>query len=106
MKGEMIIKATEHGYGIDMDLEQVSTADKFELLHSVAVGLGMSKFDMFLFNRLEASGVLDEATCTKHCEDDAELDRMLQGQGQTKPGADAELKDALAALLHVLEGQV
>lgn len=81
MKGEMTIKATEHGFGIDMDFSEVSNIDKFELLHSVATGLQMNRAEMRLFCHLELSGVLRDAELVTHCEDDVQMDRMLQGEG-------------------------
>ena len=81
MKGEMIIKATEFGVGIDMDLIDVSPIDKFEMLHSVATGLQISRDEMAMFCQLERMGVFAEAEVVTHCEDDAQLDAMLKGEG-------------------------
>ena len=81
MKGEMTIKATEHGFGIEMDLSEVSPSDKFELLHSVAIGLQMSRKEMMMYCQLERIGVFTKAESVVQCEDDAQLDAMLQGAG-------------------------
>lgn len=81
MKGEMTIKATEHGFGIDMDFKDVSPVDKFEMLHSVATGLQMSRGEMIMYCQLERIGVFSEAETVTHCEDDAQLEAMLQGAG-------------------------
>ena len=96
MKGEMTIKATEHGFGIDMDFSDVSPIDKFELLHSVATGLQMSRGEMLMYCQLERIGVFAEAESVTHCEDDAQLDAMLQGEGpgsQKKMSAEECLKE-------------
>ena len=105
MKGEMTVKATEHGYGIDMDFDDVSIADKFELMHSVSVALQMDKFDMILYCHLELGGVLSDATKTTQCEDDEQLERMLQGKPMSGEFSDAEVK-ALHKMLKVLEGAI
>ena len=81
MKGEMHIKVTEHGFGIDMDFEDVGPVDKFELLHSVATGLQMSRSEVITYCQLERIGVFAKAESVTHCEDDAQLDAMLQGAG-------------------------
>lgn len=88
MKGEMTIKATEHGFGIDMDFSDVSPIDKFELLHSVATGLQMSRTEVIMYCQLERIGVFAEAESVTHCEDDAQLDAMLQGEG---PGSQKKM---------------
>ena len=98
MKGEMTIKATEHGFGIDMDFSDVSPIDKFELLHSVATGLQMSRSDMIMYCQLERIGVFAEAESVTHCEDDAQLDAMLQGAGPKN-----HLDDVLTELSKLLE---
>ena len=79
MVGEMTVKATEHGFGIDMDFENVTDLDKFELLHSVATGLHMSRDEMIMYCQLERIGVFSKAETVTQCEDDAQLEYMLQG---------------------------
>lgn len=81
MTGVMAIKATEHGFGIEMDLSDVSPINKFELMHSVAIGLQMSRDEMIMYCQLERIGVFTKAESVTHCEDDAQLDAMLQGEG-------------------------
>ena len=81
MKGEMTIKVTEHGFGIDMDLSDVSPINKFELLHSVTIGLQMSRDEMIMYCQLERIGVFTKAESVTYCEDDAQLDAMLKGVG-------------------------
>lgn len=98
MKGEMTIKATEHGFGIDMDFSDVGPLDRFELLHSVATGLQMNKEDLRLYCQLELSGVLADAECVTPCEDDVQLDQLLQGAGPKN-----HLDDVLTELSKLLE---
>ena len=102
MIGEMIIKATERGFGIGMDFDNVSTIDKYELLHSVATGLQMSRGEMRMFCHLELSGVMRDAESVTHYEDDAQLERMLYGEG---PGAQGktEAKSEQAHLVQALQ---
>lgn len=108
MKGEMTIKATEHGFGIDMDLENISPVDKFELLHSVATGLQMDKVDMMMFCHLERMGVFTAAETVTHCEDDAQMERMLQseGPGGVKRATAEDVLDELRKLMSKMEGMV
>ena len=89
MTGEMRIQATEHGFGIDMDFEDVCIVDEFELLHSVATGLGMTRHEIMQYCNLERLGVFDDAATVTHCKDDKHLERMLRGEG---PGHQAECK--------------
>lgn len=104
MKGEMTIKATEHGFGIDMDFEDVSTIDKFELLHSVTIGLQMSRDEMIMYCQLERIGVFTKAESVTHCEDDAQLDAMLKGVGagsQKKMTAEECLEEMRKIMAHM-----
>ena len=88
MKGEMTIKATEHGFGIDMDFSDVSPIDKFELLHSVATGLQMSRGELIMYCQLERIGVFAEAESITYCEDDEHLHALLRGEG---PGSQKKM---------------
>ena len=36
MRGKVTIEASDHGYGIDCELDDVSILDKFELMHALA----------------------------------------------------------------------
>lgn len=104
MKGEMTIKATEHGVGIDMDFEDISPIDKFELLHSIAVGLRMSPSEVIMYCQLERIGVFTEAASVTYCEDDAQLYAMLQGESpssQNKMTAEERLE-----LMHKVVAQM
>ena len=81
MKGEMIIKATEHGFGIAVDLRDVNPIDKVELLHSVATSLQMSHVDIITYCQMERIGAFTEAESVTYCEDEAQMDALLQREG-------------------------
>ena len=106
MKGEMTIKATEFGVGIEMDLTDASPIDKFELLHSMAIGLQMSRDEMIMYCQLERIGVFTEAERVTHCEDDVQLDAMLQGKdpGSQKKTTAEEVLEELHKLMKKLGG--
>ena len=103
MTGEMTIQVTKHGYGIDVGLDNVSIADKIELLHTVATTMDMTKSEVMLFCQLERMGVLADAQTVHPCEDDVQLERMLQGAGPRKATKPATLDDLLNALLDLGE---
>lgn len=108
MTGEMTIQVTKHGYGIDADFENVSTADKMELLHTVATVMEMTKSEVTLFCQLERMGVFADAQTVHPCEDDAQLERMLQGAGPKKdePATLDDVLNALHELGELLGGKV
>lgn len=80
MKGKITIEASDHGYGIDCDLEDVSIMDKFELMHSLATVLRMDDADMFLYLAMESSGALKKAETTTMCTTAEQLQSMLRGE--------------------------
>ena len=80
MKGKVIIEASDHGYGIDCELDDVSTVDKFELMHSLAAVLRMDDADMFLYLAMESSGVLKKAETQTRCTTADQLQSMLRGE--------------------------
>lgn len=109
MTGEMTIKATTHGYGIDADFENVSIKDKMELLHTVATTMKMAKSEILLFCELEHMGVFADAQTEHPCEDDAQMERMLQGEapkGESKPATLDDVLNALHELGKWLKGEV
>ena len=79
MKGFVNIKVSEHGFGVDCDLDDVSLQNKFELMHSLATALEMDAHEMFMYTRAEQMGVMDEAESVTHCESEEELQAMLDG---------------------------
>lgn len=103
MTGEMTIQVTKYGYGIDADLDDVSMADKLELLHAVATTMGLTQSEITLFCQLERVGVFANAQTVHSCEDDAQLERMLKGAGPNKANEPASLDDVLNALRDLSE---
>lgn len=97
MTGKMTIKASDVGFAVDMDLDGVCTADKLEMLHVVATGLDMSKFDLMLFCELERNGVFEDAQQVAYCKTAEELEQMLHGE-TPKANEPATLDDVMEML--------
>ena len=80
MKGKITIEASDHGYGIDCDLEDVSILDKFELMHSLATVLKMDDTDMHLYMVDERIGILKDSETQTMCATIEQLQSMLKGE--------------------------
>lgn len=80
MKGKITIEATDHGYGIDCNLDDVSTLDKFELMHSLFTVLQMDDTDMHLYLMAEKLGILRDAETQTECMTTEQLQSMLRGE--------------------------
>ena len=80
MKGKIIIEASDHGYGIDCNLDDVSILDKFELMHSLATVLQMDDTDMHLYMIAERTGILKDAETQTKCMTAEQLQSMLRGE--------------------------
>lgn len=80
MKGKITIEATDHGYGTDCDLDDVSIMDKFELMHTLATVLQMDDTDMHLYMIAEKLGILKDAETQIKCTTAEQLQSMLRGE--------------------------
>lgn len=80
MKGRITIEATDHGCGIDCDLDGVSIMDKFVLMHSLATVLQMDDTDMHLYLIAEKLGILKDANTVTQCMTTDQLQSMLRGE--------------------------
>lgn len=80
MKGKITIEASDHGYGIDCDLDDVSTLDKFELMHTMATVLQMDCTDMDLYMLAEKLGIMKGAQTQTMCTTAEQLQSMLKGE--------------------------
>ena len=80
MKGKITIEASEHGYGIDCNLDDVSILDKLELMHSLATVLQMDDADMHLYMIAEKVGILKDAETQTKCMTTEQLQSMLKGE--------------------------
>ena len=100
MTGELRIRATDKGYGVDVDFSGMSMLDKFELMSAVATGIEMNKFEIQMFGDLTMMGVFDAAKQVTHCDTEEELDRMLT---EGAVNASDDLVDLLRKLANKLE---
>ena len=80
MKGKITIEASDYGYGIDCDLEDVSILNKLELMHSLATVLRMNDTDMHLYLIAEKLGILNDANTQVQCMISDQLQSMLRGE--------------------------
>lgn len=80
MKGKITIEATNYGYGIDCDLDNVGILDKLELMHSLSTVLQMDDTDMHLYLIAERTGILKDAETQTKCMTDEQLQSMLKGE--------------------------
>lgn len=80
MKGKITIEASDHGYGIECDLDDVSILDKFELMHSLATVLHMDDEEMNLYLIAEKLGIMKDAESQTKCTTTEQLQSMLRGE--------------------------
>ena len=80
MKGRITIEASDHGYGIECDLDDVSILDKFELMHSLAIVLHMDDEEMNLYLIAEKLGIMKDAESQTRCMTTEQLRSMLRGE--------------------------
>lgn len=80
MVGKIVIEASEHGYGIDVHVDDMCTSDKLELMHALAVSLRMSDEEMDLYAFAEHLGVLSEAEEQTACTDSDQIQSLLKGE--------------------------
>ena len=74
MKGKITIEASDHSYGIDCNLDDVSMLDKFELMHALATVIHMDDEEMHLYLIAEKLGIMEDEGITI---DMTELRRQL-----------------------------
>lgn len=80
MKGKITIEASDHGYGIDCELEDVSSLDKFELMHALSAVLQMDDEEMHLYLIAEKFGIMKDAENQTICMTTEQLQSMLRGE--------------------------
>lgn len=80
MIGTITIEASEHGYGIDVHVDDMCTLDKLELMHAVAVALHMDDEDMHLFMVAETLGILKDAEQQVRCATSEQVQSLLKGE--------------------------
>lgn len=80
MKGKITIEASDHGYGIDCNLDDVSILDKFELMHSLATVLQMDDTDMHLYMIAERTGILKDTETQTKCMTAEQVQSLLKGE--------------------------
>lgn len=78
MTGNITINISERGIGIDADLQNVDLIDKYELLHAMTIGLGMSRREIEVYCAAEVAGVLCDAMVRK-VSTDVELSALVTG---------------------------
>lgn len=79
MTGNITIEISESGIGIDADLHNVDLIDKYELLHAMTIGLGMSRRETEVYCAAEMSGVLCDVMA-REVSTDVELDALVNGE--------------------------
>lgn len=80
MKGKITIEASDHGYGIDCELDDASILDKFELMHALATVLRMDDVEMHLYLIAEKLGIMKDAESQTKCMTTEQLQSMLRGE--------------------------
>ena len=80
MKGKITIEASDHGYGINCDLDDVGVLDKFELMHTLATVLQMDDEEMHLYLMAEELGILKDAETQTMCMTTEQVQSLLKGE--------------------------
>ena len=80
MKGTITIEASDHGYGIDCKLDDVSILDKFELMHTLATVLQMDDEEMHLYLIAEKLGIMKDAESQTKCMTTEQVQSLLKGE--------------------------
>ena len=80
MRGIVTIEASDHGYGIDCELDDVSILDKFELMHALATVIQMDDEEMHLYLIAEKLGIMKNAESQTKCMTTEQLQSMLRGE--------------------------
>lgn len=80
MRGKVTIEASDHGYGVDCELDDVSLLDKFELMHTLATVLQMDNEEVHLYLIAEKLGIMKYAERQTKCMTTEQLQSMLRGE--------------------------
>ena len=80
MRGKVTIEASDLGYGIDCELDDVSILDKFELMHALATVIQMDDQEMHLYLIAEKLGIMKDAESQTKCMTTEQLQSLLKGE--------------------------
>lgn len=80
MRGKVTIEASDHGYGIDCELDDVSILDKFELMHSLATVIQMDDQEMHLYLIAEKLGIMKDSESQTKCMTTEQVQSLLKGE--------------------------
>lgn len=80
MRGKVTIEVSDHGYGIDCELDDVGVLDKFELMHVLTTVLQMDDEEMHLYLIAEKLGIMKGAENQTKCMTAEQLQSMLRGE--------------------------
>ena len=80
MRGKVIIEASDHGYDIDCELDDVSILDKFELMHALATVIQMDDEEMHLYLIAEKLGILKDTESQTKCMNTKQVQSLLKGE--------------------------
>lgn len=80
MRGKVTIEASDYGYGIDCELDDVSILDKFEIMHALASALQMDDEEMHLYLIAEKLGIMKDVDSQTKCMNTEQLQSMLRGE--------------------------
>ena len=80
MKGKITIEASDHGYGLDCKLDDVSILDKFELMHALATVIQMDDQEMHLYLIAEKLGIMKDAENQTKCMTTEQVQSLLKGE--------------------------
>ena len=80
MKGKITIEASDHGYGINCELDDVSILDKFELMHALATVIQMDDQEMHLYLIAEKLGIMKDSESQTKCMTTKQVQSLLKGE--------------------------
>ena len=80
MTGNITIKISENGIGIDANLQDIDLIDKYELLHAMTIALGLDRRELEVYCAAEITGVLSGAATATEVSTDVELDALVHGE--------------------------
>ena len=79
MTGNITIKISENGIGIDADLHDIDLIDKYELMHALSIALGLDHRELEVYCAAEVTGVLCDAATATEVNTDVELSALVAG---------------------------
>ena len=80
MRGKVTIEASDHGYGIDCELDDVSILDKFELMHALATVIQMDDDEIHMYLIAEKLGIMKDAESQTRCTTTEQVQSLLKGE--------------------------